>query len=93
MQARVIRELRARDYNLIVDDDGKGEAADVVAIRLQGDIGTPSRIDIEFYHCKYSHGPMPGQRIEDLYGFVDRPRRAFLGCPRRKNAWTSLRTF
>ena len=67
VQARVIRELRTRDYNMIVDDDSKGEAADVVAIRLQGDMAAPSRIDIEFYHCKYSHGAIPGRRIEDLY--------------------------
>jgi superfamily II DNA or RNA helicase len=67
VQARVIRELRTRDYNLIFDDDSRGEAADVVAIRLQGDMAAPSSIDIEFYHCKYSHGDVPGRRIEDMY--------------------------
>jgi hypothetical protein len=67
VQARVIRELRARDYHMIVDDDGKGEAADVVAIRLVGDTSVPSRIDVEFYHCKYSQESTPGQRVKDLY--------------------------
>ncbi len=67
VQARVIRELRTRDYHMIVDDDGKGEAADIVAIRLIGDPAAPSRIDVEFYHCKYSQGATPGQRIKDLY--------------------------
>jgi hypothetical protein len=67
IQARVIRELRNRDYTMIVDDDGKGEAADVVAIRLLGDAAAPSRIDVEFYHCKYSQESTPGRRIEDLY--------------------------
>lgn len=67
IQARVIRELRSHDYDMIVDDDGKGEAADIVAIRLVGDKAAPSRIDVEFYHCKYSQSPTPGQRIKDLY--------------------------
>ncbi|HNP31327.1 MAG TPA: DEAD/DEAH box helicase family protein [Nitrospirales bacterium] len=67
VQARVIRELRDRNYHMIVDDDGKGEAADVVAIRLLGDIKDPSMIEVEFYHCKYSQAATPGQRIKDLY--------------------------
>jgi superfamily II DNA or RNA helicase len=67
VQARVIRELRARDYHMIVDDDGKGEAADIVAIRLVGDTAAPTRIDVEFYHCKYSQESTPGQRVKDLY--------------------------
>ena len=37
IQARVIQELKKRDYAMIIDDDGKGEAADIVAIRLTGD--------------------------------------------------------
>ena len=67
IQARVIRELKGRDYVMIFDDDGKGEAADVVAIRLVGDQATPTSIHVEFYHCKYSQGAMPGRRITDLY--------------------------
>lgn len=67
VQARVIRELRTRDYHMIVDDDGKGEAADIVAIRLVGDTAAPSCVDVEFYHCKYSQESTPGQRIKDLY--------------------------
>lgn len=50
------------DYDVIFDDDGPGEAADVVAIRDAGDW-----IEIEFYHCKYSTGDQPGARIDDLY--------------------------
>jgi superfamily II DNA or RNA helicase len=67
IQAKVIQELRTRDYHMIIDDDGKGEASDIVTIRLVGDETAPSRIDIEFYHCKYSQEATPGQRIEDLY--------------------------
>lgn len=52
---------------MIIDDDGKGEAADVVTIKLIGDAAAPSRIDVEFYHCKYSQQAAVGRRIEDLY--------------------------
>jgi hypothetical protein len=52
---------------MIVDDDGKGEAADIVVIHLVGDRAAPSRIDVEFYHCKYSQEATPGRRIEDVY--------------------------
>ena len=67
IQARVIRELLKKDYTMIVDDDSKGEAADVVAIRLDGEMEAATRIDVEFYHCKFSLDATPGQRIKDLY--------------------------
>jgi superfamily II DNA or RNA helicase len=67
IQARVIRDLRTRDYTVIMDDDGAGEAADVVAIRLRGTATAPSSIDVEFYHCKYSLRHTPGGRVDDLY--------------------------
>ena len=67
IQARVIRELKDRDYVMIVDDDGKGEAADIVAVSLVEDRPDPTSIDVEFYHCKYSQTTTPGRRITDLY--------------------------
>jgi hypothetical protein len=67
IQARVIATLANGDFDMIIDDDGKGEAADVVTIKLIGDAAAPSRIDVEFYHCKYSLAAAPGRRIEDLY--------------------------
>src|SRR5205807_6135943 len=35
IQFRVIERLSKEDYDVVFDDDGKGEAADVVAIRLK----------------------------------------------------------
>jgi len=68
VQARVIRQLQQdASYAVIFDDDGKGELADVVAIRLVGEGDFPDAIDLELYHCKYSHGDSAGARIEDLY--------------------------
>ena len=76
IQARVIRELRDMGYDMIVDDDGKGEAADVVAIRVDGDRKAPRGIDVEFYHCKYSHDAIPGSRIGDLYEVCGQAQRS-----------------
>jgi len=67
IQARVIAKLMNGDYDMIIDDDGKGEAADVVTIKVIGDEAAPSRINVEFYHCKYSLAAAAGRRVEDLY--------------------------
>jgi len=67
IQARVIRELKTRPYDVIVDDDASGEAADIVSVALMGDKKSPSSIEVEFYHCKFSAADAPGRRIEDLY--------------------------
>ncbi len=44
-----------------------GEAADVVAVTVVGPFDAPERIDVEFYHCKYSKKAKAGGRIDDLY--------------------------
>jgi superfamily II DNA or RNA helicase len=81
IQSRVIRTLMDGDYHMIIDDDGKGEAADVVTIKLIGDVAAPSSIDIEFYHCKYSHGTAVGRRVDDLYEVCGQAQKSI--------AWTS----
>jgi len=62
IQYRVIQNLKSRNYDVIFDDDGKGEAADVVAIKKER-----TKISVEFYHCKFSKEKIPGNRLEDLY--------------------------
>lgn len=65
IQFRVIERLCKEDYEVVFDDDGKGEAADVVAIRLN-ESDKERWIEVEFYHCKFSKDT-PGARIKDLY--------------------------
>jgi hypothetical protein len=86
IQASVIRELKTRDYVMIVDDDGKGEAADVVAIRFDGDHAAPSSINVEFYRCKYSPEATPGQRIKDLYEVCGQAQKSihWMSSPEKK---------
>jgi hypothetical protein len=63
IQARFIEHLDSTNtWDLIVDDDGAGEIADVVAIRIEGD-----ELVVYLGHCKYSSGDAPGARVADLY--------------------------
>jgi superfamily II DNA or RNA helicase len=78
IQAAVIRTLLNANYAMIFDDDGKGEAADIVAIRLIGDTAAPTRLDVEFYHCKYSLKNAAGHRIDDLYELCGQAQKSIV---------------
>jgi superfamily II DNA or RNA helicase len=76
IQYRLIQHLqRNADYEVIFDDDGSGEAADVVAIKtvIEHD---RTIIDVELYHCKFSQGSSPGARIDDLYAVCGQAQRS-----------------
>jgi superfamily II DNA or RNA helicase len=64
VQARAIQRLLAEEggWNVVIDDDGNGEVADIVALRLD-----EQGLLIKLVHCKYSHGDQPGARLADLY--------------------------
>ena len=64
IQRAVIEELLARKpgFDIVFDDDGSGEIADIVAVSEHD-----NRLIIELYHCKYAHGAAPGSRVSDLY--------------------------
>ncbi len=78
IQARVIRELASRGYQIVIDDDGAGEVADVVAIRFENPKGGPSAVCVDLYHCKYSHETSPGHRISDLYEVCGQAQKCVL---------------
>ena len=76
IQHRVITQLKLDStYNIIFDDDGAGEAADIVAIRLT-ETGERQRVNVEFYHCKFSGAPNPGSRVDDLYVVCGQAQRS-----------------
>ncbi len=63
IQARVLRYLQdSGQWEILIDDDGTGEIADIVAMRVEED-----RLVIVLAHCKYSSAEKPGARLEDLY--------------------------
>lgn len=51
------------EYDVVFNDDGAGEIADLVAIRE-----IDHQIYVDLYHCKYCNfGSMPGARVDDTY--------------------------
>ena len=63
VQARVIQHMRSlANWDLIIDDDGAGETADIVAARIEG-----NKMIVMLTHCKYSSEDNPGARVGDLY--------------------------
>ncbi|NTV44719.1 MAG: DEAD/DEAH box helicase family protein [Candidatus Yonathbacteria bacterium] len=65
IQYKVIQKLVAEDYEIVMNDDGSGESADVVAVRIV--TGDQNYIEVDLYHCKFSGAPTAGARIDDLY--------------------------
>jgi hypothetical protein len=49
-------------WEIVFDGDGKGEVADIVALRRAED-----KVSVGLWHCKYSGGEAAGARIGDLY--------------------------
>lgn len=63
IQARAIRRLGdVADWAIVMDDDGSGEVADVVGMRVDED-----HLVVSLTHCKFSSEAEPGARVVDLY--------------------------
>lgn len=63
--------LMAEEWDLIIDDDGPGEVADLVALRA-----IDGSLLIRLVHCKYSHSATPGARVDDLYELAGQAQRS-----------------
>lgn len=78
VQYRTIEVLKAiHDYEVLIDDDGAGEAADIVGVRLDDPVA-PRLITVDLVHCKYSEGDAPGARIEDMYVVCGQAQRSVM---------------
>ncbi|WP_462180465.1 DEAD/DEAH box helicase [Pseudoalteromonas gelatinilytica] len=66
IQYHTIQKLKG-SYDLVFDDDGAGEVADIVAIKNNGD----KELVIDLFHCKYCSKKngvaSPGARVDDVY--------------------------
>lgn len=72
IQARMLAIVQSMDdWELVIDDDGTGEIADIVAIRETGD-----ELRVMLTHCKYSSGDAPGARVADLYEVCGQAERS-----------------
>ena len=92
IQHKLIQHLQNDpSYEIIFDDDGSGEAADVVTVRVVTE-NEQNFIDVELYHCKYAGG-QPGARIDDLYivcGQAQRSTTWLINQNRRTELFTHL---
>jgi superfamily II DNA or RNA helicase len=64
IQYATIHHIVDQTSEIIFDDDGSGEIADVVSVKIDME---HRKILFHLYHCKYSHGERPGARVSDLY--------------------------
>lgn len=63
IQFYMSQEIRKRyNLDLLIDDDGSGEAADLVGLGVDGD-----ELLVVLVHCKYSSAATPGRRLADMY--------------------------
>jgi superfamily II DNA or RNA helicase len=78
VQYRTIAHIKAENrHEIVFDDDGAGEAADIVGISLDSQT-QPRLILVDLYHCKYSGGDKPGARIDDMYVVCGQAQRSVM---------------
>lgn len=75
IQYKVIQNI-SKNYDVVINDDGPGEAADVVGIQVVEDTEGHKHIEADLYHCKYSEKPTAGSRITDLYEVCGQAQRS-----------------
>ncbi|MCA1012792.1 DEAD/DEAH box helicase [Halobacillus halophilus] len=64
IQYATIHKIVDQTSDVIFDDDGAGEIADVVTVKIDT---KNEKVVFHLYHCKYSGENFPGSRIDDLY--------------------------
>ena len=70
VQGATYNEIK-NDFEIIINDDGSGESADLVGLKIVED-----EIILSLFHCKYSHGDEPGRRLSDLYEVCGQAQRS-----------------
>ncbi len=84
IQAKAIEYINSlSNWDLVIDDDGSGEIADIVALKAEGE-----SLKIYLVHCKYSSEKGPGGRVEDLYEVCGQAQKSVAW---RKNLETLFR--
>ena len=72
VQARAAERLISlAEWDVVIDDDGTGEVADLVALKDDGE-----RVIVHLVHCKYSSNAEPGARVSDLYEVCGQTHRS-----------------
>lgn len=63
IQFRVIENLKKKNYDIIFDDDGSGEIADIITLKVENKL----KIKVELYHLKYALNGKTSEQIKNLY--------------------------
>lgn len=71
VQYHVIQRLLQEDYDYIYDDDGSGEMADVVTLKV-----LPDRIHVELYHLKYAKKGKVSKGVGNFYEVCGQAQRS-----------------
>jgi len=61
IQQRAADHYRDGGYQLVINDDGKGDAADLICLKEEDD-----RLRLALVHCKFSGGANAGARVKDV---------------------------
>jgi len=71
VQGRMMKLVLEGEWDVVIDDDGSGEVADIVALReIDG------MLIARLVHCKFSSEDEPGGRIKDLYELAGQAQRS-----------------
>lgn len=71
IQQRVAQHFIDGGFAVVFDDDGKGEAADLVCMKLEDD-----HIRLALVHCKFSGAAKEGERIKDVVEVASQASRS-----------------
>lgn len=71
VQGRMMKLVMAEEWDVVIDDDGSGEVADIVALRE-----VDGSLVVRLVHCKYSSESSPGARVVDLYELIGQAQRS-----------------
>jgi len=89
IQRHVINQLIGgwkMDYDIIFDDDGKGEISDIVALKAHGD-----QFHVHLFHCKYSQSSDAGARVGDFYEVCGQAQKSVYWRSRSKQLFDRLK--
>ncbi len=71
IQHHCFQKLLTEDYNIIFNDDGSGEIADIIAIKNGDEI-----IEVKFYHLKYALDGKVSNSIKNIYEVCGQAQRS-----------------
>lgn len=71
IQYKMIQDLMQEDIDIIYDDDGSGEIADIVTIKQLAD-----KLSVSFYHLKFAKDGKVSNSIDNLYAVCGQTQKS-----------------